>query len=139
MRSAARGRADWSGVVPASSGVAKAISAAPANRRIYPRTVTSAPLPDATTRWRCARCGNLTRFDVTRRSRTREFLHLDLAGGSVVEEREVLDEVVESVRCRWCDGVDTVELVPRPDGAAEVGPDPVGTDIGSDPVRAPGR
>ena len=90
------------------------ISAARANRRIYPRTVTSAPLPDATTRWRCARCGNLTRFDVTRRARTREFLHLDLAGGSVVEEREVLDEVVESVRCRWCDGVGTVDLVPRP-------------------------
>ncbi|MDQ1614640.1 MAG: hypothetical protein QOJ60_579, partial [Actinomycetota bacterium] len=36
--------------------------------------------PDVTpqTRWRCARCGNLTRFDVTRRSRVREFVHLDL-------------------------------------------------------------
>jgi hypothetical protein len=111
------------------------ISAARANRRIYPRTVTSAPLPDATTRWRCARCGNLTRFDVTRRARTREFLHLDLAGGSVVEEREVLDEVVESVHCRWCDGVDTVELVPRLDGAAEAG----SADVGSDPWQAPGR
>ena len=72
-------------------------------------------MPDAGHRWRCTSCGNLTRFDVTRRSRTREFLHLDLAGEPNVEEREVLDEVVEAVRCRWCNGVDTVELVPRPE------------------------
>jgi hypothetical protein len=130
MRSAASGRADWSGVVTA-------ISAAPADRRIYARTVTSAPLPDATTRWRCVQCGNLTRFDVTRRARTREFLHVDLAGAPAVEEREVLDEVLESVRCRWCDGVDTVELVPRPDGAAADAPDDASGP--ADPLRAPGR
>ena len=59
-------------------------------------------------------CGNLTRFDVTRTARTREFVHVDLAGEPVVEEREVLAETVESVRCRWCAGVDTVELVDRP-------------------------
>ena len=82
-------------------------------------TVTSTPLPTATTRWRCAQCGNLTRFDVTRRTRAREFVHLDLSGAPTVEEREVLEEVVESVRCRWCAGIGTVELVPRPsDGAA---------------------
>ena len=82
-------------------------------------------MPTAATRWRCSRCGNLTRFDVTRRSRTREFLHVDLSGESAVEEREVLEESIESVRCRWCDGVGTVELVPRPaeDGAvADAGP-----------------
>ncbi len=73
-------------------------------------------MPTATTRWRCQRCGNLTRFDLTRSARTREFVHVDLAGEPTVEEREVLGEVVESVRCRWCDGVDTVELVARPDG-----------------------
>jgi hypothetical protein len=73
-------------------------------------------MPSATTRWRCRRCGNLTRFDVTRSARTREYVHVDLAGEPTVEEREVLGEVVESVRCRWCDGVDTVELVARPDG-----------------------
>ena len=66
-------------------------------------------------------CGNLTRFDVTRRSRVREFLHVDLAGEPTVEEREVLDEVVESVRCRWSDGLDTVELVARPGDAASEG------------------
>ncbi|MGH8894167.1 MAG: hypothetical protein ACRDWY_12830 [Actinomycetes bacterium] len=72
------------------------------------------PVPTPTTRWRCRSCGNLTRFDVTRAARTREFVHVDLAGEPVAEEREVLEERVESVRCRWCDGVDTVELVPRP-------------------------
>lgn len=74
----------------------------------------STPVPTATTRWRCRQCGNLTRFDVTRTARTREYVHVDLAGEPVVEEREVLAEDVESVRCRWCDGVGTVELVPRP-------------------------
>ena len=76
--------------------------------------MTGVPLPTSTTRWRCTRCGNLTRFDVTRNARTREFVHVDLAGEPVVEEREVLAEDLESVRCRWCDGVDTVELVARP-------------------------
>ena len=36
------------------------------------------PGPDQ--RWRCAGCGNLTRFDVTRTRRTVEFWHFDLAG-----------------------------------------------------------
>jgi hypothetical protein len=72
--------------------------------------------PDVTpqTRWRCARCGNLTRFDVTRRSRVREFVHLDLSGESSVEEREVIDETLEQVRCRWCDATD-IEVVARPE------------------------
>lgn len=71
-------------------------------------------MPTAATRWRCRQCGNLTRFDVTRTARTREFVHVDLSGEPVVEETEVLAETVESVRCRWCDRADTVELVPRP-------------------------
>jgi hypothetical protein len=78
---------------------------------------TSPLLPTATTRWRCSRCGNLTRFDVTRSTRAREYVHLDLAGEPVVEEREVLEETVESVRCRWCDAANSVELVPRPESA----------------------
>ncbi|MCC9308746.1 hypothetical protein LN042_16925 [Kitasatospora sp. RB6PN24] len=77
------------------------------------------PVPTAETRWRCALCGNLTRFDVTKSSRVVEFVHLDLAGEPQVEEREVLSETVESVRCRWCNAVDQVELVPRPDAAGE--------------------
>ncbi len=84
--------------------------------------MTATPLPTSTTRWRCTRCGNLTRFDVTRTSRVQEFVHVDLSGEQVVEEREVLAEQVESVRCRWCDGVGTVELVPRPaDGPTDDG------------------
>ncbi len=78
------------------------------------------PSPDATTRWRCAQCGNLTRFDVVRVTRTREFVHADLAGRQEVEEREVLGETVEQVTCRWCNGVNSVEVVPRP-AADEVG------------------
>lgn len=78
------------------------------------------PLPTPSTRWRCTACGNLTRFDVTRSSRVTEFVHLDLAGTAVVEERTVHHDVVEQVRCRWCDAVDGVELVPRSDAAAEV-------------------
>jgi hypothetical protein len=82
----------------------------------------STPVPTATTRWRCRQCGNLTRFDVTRTARTREYVHVDLAGESMVEEREVLAEDVESVRCRWCDGVGTVELVARPGPGETAGP-----------------
>ncbi|MEV6130086.1 hypothetical protein AB0M05_25135 [Streptomyces violaceusniger] len=72
------------------------------------------PLPTAQTRWRCTLCGNLTRFDVTRSTRAVEYVHLDLAGEPGVEEREVLSETIESVRCRWCNAVDQVELVDRP-------------------------
>lgn len=75
------------------------------------------PLPDPTTRWRCTACGNLTRFDVRRTLRVQDFVHADLAGEPVVEERVVTDDVVERVVCRWCSAVDQVELVPRP-GAA---------------------
>jgi hypothetical protein len=71
-------------------------------------------LPSDKTRWRCRACGNLTRFDVVRTTRAREFVHADLAGEQEVEEREVLSDVVERVTCRWCNGVDTVELVERP-------------------------
>jgi hypothetical protein len=81
--------------------------------------VSTVPLPTPTTRWRCTRCGNLTRFDVRRSSTVREFVHLDLAGEPTVEEHDVIAETVESVRCRWCDAVDAVELVPRPDGSVE--------------------
>ncbi|RJK96891.1 hypothetical protein [Vallicoccus soli] len=75
------------------------------------------PLPATGTRWRCAQCGNLTRFDVTRSTRVVEYWHADLAGNPRVEEREVLQDTVERVRCRWCDAVDSVQVEPAP-GAA---------------------
>jgi hypothetical protein len=79
-------------------------------------------VPGPTTRWRCTLCGNLTRFDVTRASRTREFVHVDLAGEQAVEDREVLGETVEHVTCRWCNAVDQVEVVPRPGAEETAGP-----------------
>jgi hypothetical protein len=55
-----------------------------------------------TTRYRCAACGNLTRFDVVARRRTRAFFHFTVGGDLEVEDEEVLDEQVEAVTCRWC-------------------------------------
>jgi hypothetical protein len=49
-----------------------------------------------------------------------EYVHQSLAGEPSVEETTVLEEVVEQVRCRWCGGVGTVELVPRPDAEPTV-------------------
>lgn len=72
-----------------------------------------AQIPDATHRWRCGGCGNLTRFDVTRTRRTTEFWHFDLAGDHVVEEETVLDESVEAVSCRWCGRDDAIKLIDR--------------------------
>ncbi|MFC4561536.1 hypothetical protein ACFO4E_06685 [Nocardiopsis mangrovi] len=74
----------------------------------------SISVPSDTQRWRCTQCGNLTRFDVTRSVRSRDYLHVDLSGASRVEESEVLSETVEQVRCRWCNAVDAVEVVDRP-------------------------
>jgi hypothetical protein len=78
-------------------------------------TAAGVPSPTDATRWRCRQCGNLTRFDVTRASRVVEFVHFDLAGAPAVEETQVLSEVVEQVRCRWCDAVNSVDLVARKD------------------------
>lgn len=81
-------------------------------------------IPDDRARWRCAHCGNLTRFDVTRTSRVREFWHLDMSGAASVDEADVLSETVESVVCRWCGSSDRIEVVARPEfgGPADEGP-----------------
>lgn len=44
-------------------------------------------------------------------------MHLDLAGDSTVEDREVLSDTIEEVRCLWCNQHSTVELVARADSA----------------------
>ncbi len=72
-------------------------------------------LPDATRRWRCGGCGNLTRFDVTRTRRTTEFWHFDLAGAHQVEDAETQTERIEAVTCRWCGRSDAIETVFRAD------------------------
>lgn len=74
-------------------------------------------VPDADHRWRCSRCGNLTRFDVYRSQRSREFWHIALSGDPVVEETEVLAGGVDQVTCRWCGARSdegAIEIVPRP-------------------------
>lgn len=63
------------------------------------------------TRYRCGLCGNLTRFDVLERKRTRSFFHFTLGGMLRVEEEEVLEREVDEVRCRWCNTADHVEEV----------------------------
>ena len=75
----------------------------------------SLPLPDDASRLRCGHCGNLTRFDVIRTVKSLEYWHANLAGEVEVEERTVLSEDVETMRCRWCSATDGVEIVPRPE------------------------
>jgi uncharacterized protein (UPF0210 family) len=72
-------------------------------------------IPGPDQRWRCAQCGNLTRFDVVRTARTREFWHLDLSGAPTVESSEVLADAVEAVSCRWCGSGAAIEVVDRPE------------------------
>ena len=62
-------------------------------------------------RYRCAACGNLTRFDVTVTRRTRAFHHYSIGGELSVEDTEVLSETVEEVACRWCGTAKSVETV----------------------------
>ncbi len=72
-------------------------------------------LPDLKSRLRCAHCGNLTRFDVTRASTVKEFWHVDMAGDVTVEERDVAADQVLAITCRWCGAGDRIEIVPRPE------------------------
>jgi len=68
----------------------------------------------STTRYRCAACGNLTRFDVTTTTRVRAFHHYSVGGELSVEDPEVLSESVEGVVCRWCGTGTSVEAVTPP-------------------------
>lgn len=62
--------------------------------------------------YRCAACGNKTRFDVFETKRVRTFQHFTLGGAMSVEEEEVLERVVERIVCRWCGSSDAVQEVP---------------------------
>jgi|ERR687892_80550 RNase P subunit RPR2 len=64
------------------------------------------------TRFRCGACGNLTRFDVVERRRTRAYYHFSIAGELTVEDEEVLEADREVVTCRWCGSSDRIEEVP---------------------------
>ena len=54
-------------------------------------------------RYKCAACGNLTRFDVVRFQRVREFHHFTTGGDLEVEDEHTIEETIESVTCRWCE------------------------------------
>jgi hypothetical protein len=71
------------------------------------------------TRYRCAACGNLTRFDVEARRHTRQFIHYSLAGEPTVEEEDVIDEQIEKVTCRWCGSSDQIETIPAVEAQEE--------------------
>jgi hypothetical protein len=73
-------------------------------------------------RYRCTSCGNLTRFDVVSARRTRSYHHYSVGGELSIEDEIVLDEVVESVECRWCGPVGRVETLSSEDAAAETDP-----------------
>jgi DNA-directed RNA polymerase subunit RPC12/RpoP len=60
--------------------------------------------------YRCAACGNRTRFDVTMTRRTRAFHHFTIGGELTVEDEEVLSEEVEEIACRWCGSGQSVEV-----------------------------
>lgn len=72
----------------------------------YTRVVDDGPA-----RYRCAHCGNKTRFDVVDVVRRRRFHHYSLGGALSVDEEETLERSVESVTCRWCDRSDGIEEI----------------------------
>lgn len=65
-------------------------------------------------RYRCAACGNLTRFDVTETKTVRSFFHFTVGGELSVEDPEVLSRTVDQVTCRWCGHGRAVEEIPEP-------------------------
>jgi len=98
------------------------VTAEPTATTDAPPTTGAAPTPDTpptpgagaaggVTRYRCAACGNLTRFDVVTTRRTRAFHHFSVGGELTIEDVEVLDEAVEAVTCRWCGNGGAVEVI----------------------------
>ena len=62
-------------------------------------------------RYRCASCGNLTRFDVVTDRRAKAFHHYSVGGELSVEDVEVLSESVIEVSCRWCGHGRSIEVL----------------------------
>ena len=87
-------------------------------------------MPDmASARYRCAACGNLTRFDVVTDRRTRAFHHYSVGGELTVEDQEVLSETVVEVTCRWCGHGRQVETL---SDTAEVSPAEMAAEVAAD-------
>ena len=77
---------------------------------------TGQPIRTRRTRFRCASCGNLTRFDVYETRRTRAYHHFTLGGDVSIEEEEVLQSERERVTCRWCGSSASIEELPVDEG-----------------------
>jgi transposase len=67
--------------------------------------------------YRCAHCGNRTRFDIYEQVRRRRFEHFNLGGDAITEEEETLEATVEKIVCRWCDRSDASETIEQPSTA----------------------
>jgi hypothetical protein len=63
-----------------------------------------------TTTYRCAHCGNRTRFDVFETVTRRRYLHFTLGGDANVDEEEILESETQRIVCRWCDRSDGIEV-----------------------------
>ncbi len=62
-----------------------------------------------TIRYRCTLCGNLTRFDVVRTTKTSSFYHYTTGGELKIEDEQLLQDNLESVLCRWCGPTGKIE------------------------------
>jgi DNA-directed RNA polymerase subunit RPC12/RpoP len=62
-------------------------------------------------RYRCAACGNLTRFDVVTTSTMKAYHHYSVGGDLEIEDVEIISESVDSVSCRWCGHGRAVDVV----------------------------
>ncbi len=94
--------------------------------------------PVSVTRYRCAACGNLTRFDVTSTRTTRAFNHFTVGGELEIEEEEVLSSSVDDVLCRWCGHGRNVEVLQVGEEGSEGsgGDAPAGNDVGGTGSRS---
>jgi DNA-directed RNA polymerase subunit RPC12/RpoP len=73
-------------------------------------------------RYRCAACGNLTRFDVTVTRKTSAFHHYTVGGELTVEDERVLEERVDEVACRWCGSGARVDVLDELDELVDPSP-----------------
>jgi hypothetical protein len=76
------------------------------------------PVPGVT-RYRCAACGNLTRFNVVTSRQTKAFHHYSVGGDLDIEDVEVLAETVDEVSCRWCGNGNAIEVIEAESTPAE--------------------
>jgi hypothetical protein len=79
-----------------------------------PKVVVSLATETAVTRYRCTACGGITRFGVTKTTRTRAYHHFTTGGELTIEEEEILSETIEEVICRWCGHGKNIETFDTP-------------------------